>query len=352
LRALRIKEFGKPLVLEDVPKPTPGYGQVLVRLSVTGVCHTDLHQWRGDWPAMAEIMRQSNVSILGHEGIGVVEEVGPGVSRLKKGDRVGIPWMNYWCGFCEACLSGYPHWCFNAKYTSAHIDGTYAEYVLIHEVAAPIIPKEISDEQAAPMMCGGITAYGAVRKLITEARIPSGKPIAVIGAAGGLGHNAVQIAKAFGYKVVGVDIGKERVDFVEKLGADYALEVGEAEKFIRERLGGVYASLVFAPKIKAFELGLKVLRPLGVLVTIGAPAESEGPIPVTPIGMLVSGIKIIPSIVGVTHEFEELFRLASEGKVRSYVSRTTALNPRDVMELYEDLERGKYMGRAVIKISY
>jgi propanol-preferring alcohol dehydrogenase len=109
MRALRVREFGKPMVFEDAPKPSPGYGQVLVRISVTGVCHTDLHLWRGDWPGMAIMMRQSGVSILGHEGVGIVEEIGPGVSRLRKGDRVGIPWMNYWWGACEGCLSGHPH---------------------------------------------------------------------------------------------------------------------------------------------------------------------------------------------------------------------------------------------------
>jgi len=351
MKALRVKEFGKPLVLEEIPRPEPGYGQVLVRLSVTGVCHTDLHQWRGDWPVMVAGMSASGVSVLGHEGVGVVEEVGPGVSMLRRGDRVGVPWMNYWCGACEACLSGYPHWCERARYTSVHVDGTYAEYALIHEVAAPTIPRELSDEQAAPMLCGGITAYGAVRKLVTELRIPPGKPIAVIGAAGGLGHFAVQIAKSFGYRVVGVDVGRERVEFVERLGADYAVEAGDAEKLVREKLGGVYASLVFAPRVRAYELGLKILRPLGALVVVGAPAEAEGPIPLTPIASLVYGVRVIPTIVGVRHEFEELFKLAVEGKVRSYISRSIGLNPAEVMALFEDLEKGGYLGRAVIRVS-
>ncbi len=100
MRAIIIREYGKPLVDADVPKPTPGPGQVLVRLDATGICHTDLHQWRGDWPAVRQIMDQNNVRILGHEGIGVVEEVGPGVSVLRPSDRVGVPWMNYWDGRC------------------------------------------------------------------------------------------------------------------------------------------------------------------------------------------------------------------------------------------------------------
>jgi propanol-preferring alcohol dehydrogenase len=352
MKALRIKEFGKPMVLEDVPRPSPGYGQVLVRLSVTGVCHTDLHQWKGaDWPALTDIMRQTGTTVVGHEGVGVVEEVGPGVTRLRRGDRVGIPWMNYWCGGCEACLSGYPYWCKNVKYTSAHVDGTYAEYALIHEVAAPIIPRELPDEQVAPMLCGGITAYGAVRKLVTVLRIPPGKPVAIIGAAGGLGHYAVQIAKAFGYKVIGIDVGAERVKFVESLGADYAVDATEAERFVKEKFDGVYASLVFAPKIKGYELGLKILKsPFGSLVAVGLPAQAEGVIPITPLQSIFYNVSIIPSLVGVTHEFEELFKLAVEGKVKSHISRVISCNPEEVMKLFEDLEKAKYLGRAVIRI--
>jgi len=148
-----------------------------------------------------------------------------------------------------------------------------------------------------------------------------------------------------------VDVGRERVEFVERPGADYAVDAGDAEKLVREKLGGVYASLVFAPRVRAYELGLKILRPLGALVVVGAPAEAEGPIPLTPIASLVYGVRVIPTIVGVRHEFEELFKLAVEGKVRSYISKSIGLNPAEVMALFEDLEKGRYLGRAVIRIS-
>jgi len=351
MKALRIKEYGKPLVKEEVPKPSPGYGQVLVKLNVTGICHTDLHQWKGDWSSVRQVMDLTNTKILGHEGIGVVEEVGPGVTRLSRGDRVGIPWMNYWCGGCELCLLGYPHWCSNAKYTSANIDGTYAEYAIIHEIAAPKVPKELSDIEAAPMMCGGITAYGAVRKLVTDVKLPAGKTVAVIGAAGGLGHYAVQIAKAFGYKVVGIDIGQERLKFVEKLGADYVVDASEAEKFVREKIGGVYASLVFTPRIKGYELGLRLLKPPGALIVVGVPAESEGPIPITPVASILGLIRVIPSMVGVTNEFEDLFKLAVDGKVKSNVSKVIEFSEGDINTTFEELEKGRYLGRAVMKIS-
>ncbi|ABO08735.1 zinc-dependent alcohol dehydrogenase [Pyrobaculum calidifontis] len=348
MRAAVIKEWGTPLEVTDVPKPEPGPGEVLVRISASGVCHTDIHQWKGDWPPVQALMIQHGVRILGHEGIGVVEEVGLGVSTLKKGDRVGVPWMNYWCGRCEYCLSGYPHWCPHAKYTSVHVDGTHAEYAIISERATPRIPKEISDVEAAPLMCAGVTAYGAVRKLITEAAIPPGKPIAIIGAAGGLGHYAVQIAKAFGYTVVGIDVGAERVKFVEKLGADYAVDVGEADKFVMDKWGGVYASVVFTPRLEGYRLGLRLLRPLGALVFVGLPDMKEGGLELYPLVVVGRGIRIFGSSVGVTHEFEELFNLVVQGKVKSHVTKTASLS--EINEVFKDLEEGKIVGRAVLKI--
>ncbi|MEM4139034.1 MAG: zinc-binding dehydrogenase, partial [Sulfolobaceae archaeon] len=206
-------------------------------------------------------------------------------------------------------------------------------------MAAPRIPKDLPDTEVAPMMCGGITAYGAVRKLITEVRLPAGKTVAIIGAAGGLGHYAVQIAKAFGYRVVGIDIGQERLRFVEKLGADYVVDAGEAEKFVKERLGGVYASLVFTPRIKGYELGLRLLRPPGALIVVGIPAENEGPIPITPLASILGFIKVIPSIVGVTNEFEDLFSLAVDGRVKSHVSRVIGFSESEINTLFEELEK-------------
>lgn len=350
MKAAVLRGPGEPLVLEDVPKPVPAGGQVLVRIRVSGVCHTDLHQWRGDWPAVSRAMEAHGVKILGHEGVGVVEEVGAGVTRLSRGDRVGVPWINYFCGACEHCLSGDPHWCVEAKQTSVHVDGTYAQYALINERAAPRIPSGLGDVEAAPLLCGGVTAYGAVRKLVAELGIPpSAKPVAVIGAAGGLGHYAVQVAKAFGYSVVGIDVGEERVRFVEKLGADHAVDAAEAEKFVEKRFGGVYASLVFAPKISGYTLGLRLLRPRGVLVVAGIPDTKEGGLPLVPLALVGRGTRIVPTNVGVTHEFEELFGLVVAGKVKSHVSKLAPLS--EVNQVYRELEQARYVGRAVLEIA-
>lgn len=348
MKAAVIKDWGKPLSIEEVPKPEPGPGEVLVRIRASGVCHTDLHQWKGDWPAVKLLMEKHGVRILGHEGVGVVEEVGLGVTRVRKGDRVGVPWMNYWCGSCEYCLSGYPHWCPHAKYTSVHVNGTHAEYAVIHERTVPVIPKEIEDVEAAPLMCAGVTAYGAIRKLITEVKLPPGKPIAIIGAAGGLGHYAVQIAKAFGYVVIGIDIGEERIKFVERLGADYAIDVSNAEKFVKEKFGGVYASVVFTPKINGYELGLRLLKTLGVLVAVGIPDVKEGALQLYPLTIIGMGFRILGSSVGVTHEFEELFNLVLNKKVKGHITRVADLS--EINNVFQDLEKGRIVGRAVLRI--
>jgi propanol-preferring alcohol dehydrogenase len=346
MKALVIREWGKPLRMESVERPKPKPGEVLVKLNVTGICHTDIHQWRGDWPYVKQVMESLKVNILGHEGVGVVEEIGEGVTLLKKGQRVGIPWMNYWCGSCDMCLSGNPHWCRRASYTSVTVNGTYAEYATVSERAAVPIPEAISDEEAAPLLCGGVTAYGAVRKLVTEARIPSGKTIAVIGAAGGLGHYGVQIAKAFGYRVMGVDIGKSRVEFVKNLGADYAVEPDEAVELSNKV--PISAAIVFTPRISGYNLAARIVGTLGTIVVVGVPDEQEGPINITPINIVLKGVKIIPSMVGVTHEFSELFDLYISGKVKSVVSRRGKLE--EVNEIYNELLNLKYFSRAVVSI--
>ncbi|MEM3356589.1 MAG: zinc-binding dehydrogenase, partial [Candidatus Bathyarchaeia archaeon] len=177
--------------------------------------------------------------------------------------------------------------------------------------------------------------------------LPPNKPVAVIGAAGGLGHYAVQIAKTFGYMVVGIDVGEERVRFVEKLGADYALDVKDAEKFIKEKWGGVYAALVFTPRISGYDLALRILKTLGVLIAVGLPDVKEGPIKLYPLTIVGQGIKILGSAVGVTHEFEELFNLVTSGKVKSHVTKKASLE--EINTIFKELEEGKILGRAVLK---
>lgn len=331
------------LEIKEVPKPTPGYEQALIKITTAGVCHSDVHMVKGDWTKLPPTIQIP----IGHEGIGVVEELGPGAEKfVQKGDRVimGLGGFagSYWCGACEYCLSDRPKLCLQAR----PLTGTYAEYIAVWAKALVKLPDEVHDDEVS-LACGGLTAYSAVKKLIKYAVAP-GKPIAIIGAAGGLGHYAIQIAKLFGYKVIGVDIGEERLKFVKSMGADYAVDVSEAPQFVREKIGGAYASIVFSPKIAGFELGLTLLKRGGIFIGVGMPAASEGGFTVMPLDLLNRGLVIISSAAGTVVEMAELVQLAAEGKVKSHVAKVATLE--QAAQVLEELEQGKYTGRAILKI--
>ena len=329
------------LSIQDVPKPKPGIEQALVKMVTTGVCHSDVHLVKGHWPKLIPPYPIP----MGHEGIGIVEELGPGADRfVKEGDRVilglGGSGGGYWCGACEHCLSGRPRLCKQAK----PLIGTYAEYISLWAKSLVILPEEVGDEEVS-LACGGLTAYGAVKKLLKYGVVP-GKPIAIIGAAGGLGHYAVQIAKAFGYKVVGVDIGAEKLSFIRDLGADNAVDANEAAAFVKKELKGVYASIVFTPKTAGFELGLKLLVRGGLFICVGMPAAGENPITIHPLEMLRKDPLIMASAVGTVEEMRELVSLAADGKVKTHVSRRAKLS--EVNAILDELEVAAYPGRAII----
>lgn len=330
------------LSVQEVPKPSPGYEEALIKLTTAGVCHSDVHMVKGDWG-----FRRATPIPVGHEGIGVVEELGPGAEGfVEKGDRVimGLGGMGgrYWCGACEYCLSGRPRLCRQAR----PLSGTYAEYISVWAKALVKLPDQVSDNEVS-LACGGLTAYSAIKKLISFNVTPN-REVAIVGAAGGLGHYAVQIAKEFGYKVVGVDIGNERLEFVKALGADYAVDANEGPQFVREKLGGVKASIVFSPKIAGFELGMGLLKRGGIFIGVGMPAISEGSISVMPLDMLGRDLLIMSSAVGTVQEMRELVQLAADGKVKTHVSRVASLS--EAAQVLEELDQGKYTGRAILKI--
>jgi propanol-preferring alcohol dehydrogenase len=329
------------LVITDVPKPAPKQEEALVKMISSGVCHSDIHLVRGDWST-----REIPFPLpMGHEGIGIVEAVGPGAEKfVKVGDRVilglGGSGGGYWCGACEYCLSGRAMFCKEAK----NILGTYAEYICLWAKSLVKLPDTVGDNEVS-LACGGLTAYGAVTKLIPFGVRP-GKPIAIVGAAGGLGHYALQIAKAFGYKVLGIDVGTEKIEFIKQMGAEMAVDVGEAKAFVKQHLGGVYASLVFSSKLAGFQLGFDILTRGGLLICVGMPALSEGAMSFTPLDLMRKNAIIMPSAVGTVQDMRELVQLAADGKVKTHVSRTLKLS--QIHEVLEDLHAGKFTGRAVI----
>ena len=338
-----IREDGR-VEIREVPTPEPGADEALVRLRTAGVCHSDLHMARGDWPGF---VRPDRATPLGHEGIGVVEALGPEGDRpagVSVGDRVilglGGAGGGYWCGACEFCLGGRPRLCAEAK----PLMGTYAEQIRSWSRSLVVLPDAVGDDQV-PLACGGLTAYSAVKKL-WRFGVPPGKPVAIIGAAGGLGHYGVQVARAFGYKVLGVDVGEARCEFVRSLGADAAYDVSEAVERIRREHGGAYGTVVFAARLAGFELGLRSLRRGGVFVSVGMPAASEGPLPINILDLVGRDPLIMASVVGTVEEMRELVALAVDGKVTTHVGRTGGLD--DLPTVLDELEGAAYPGRAVL----
>lgn len=327
------------LKIQELPTPEPGFEEARVRIHTAGVCHSDLHIVRGDWAGVPDTMP------VGHEAIGTVEALGAGAERyIAVGDRVilglGGTGGGYWCGACEYCLGGEPRHCAQTQ----GIMGVFAEEFCVYAKSLVKLPDSVGDEEA-PLACGGLTAYGAVKKL-SEHRVLPGSPVAIVGAAGGLGHYAVQIAKAFGYTVVGIDVGEERLKFVESTGADLALSPDEAPAVVQDRFGGVAASLAFTARIAGFELGLQLLRRSGLFVAVGIPATSEGPLQLNPFEFFLKGPTLIYSAVGTVQDMRELVDLAAAGKVKSHVGRVAKLS--ELPEVFDDLEAARYLGRAVI----
>ncbi|MDE0579845.1 MAG: zinc-binding dehydrogenase [bacterium] len=323
----------------DVPVPEPGFEEALIRITSSGVCHSDLHLARGDWVGV------SGIEVLGHEAIGVVEALGPGAERYSQvGDRVilglGGTGGGFWCGACEFCLRGEPRHCPQTQ----GIMGTFAEQFCVWAKSLVVLPESVGDDQAA-LACGGLTAYGAVKKLFRN-QVPPGRWVAIIGAAGGLGHYAVQIAKALGYKVIGVDIGAARLEFVESLGADMAISADDALEKVTSEIGGVDASIVFSAAMAGFTLGFRLLRPKGLFVAVGLPPTSEGNIELNPFEFFMRDATLIYSAVGTVQDMRELVDMAAAGQVTTHVGRTGPLSELDA--IFDELQSGKYVGRAII----
>jgi propanol-preferring alcohol dehydrogenase len=333
-----LERHGTPVKVERLLLHPPHHDEVLVRVAAAGVCHSDLHLSRGDWYGIGS-------GVLGHEAIGIVEALGPGADAyVSVGDRVilglGGAGGGYWCGACRECLSGRPRLCAQSK----PIMGTFAEYFPVYAKSLVTLPDSLGDEEA-PLACGGLTAYGAVKKLLDHHVLPN-RPVAILGAAGGLGHYAVQIAKAFGYQVVGIDVGADRLDFVKSLGADYVFEASEALARVQAELGGVDASLVFAARVAGFRLGFDLLGPHGLFVGVGLPPTEDGNLEISPFELFLKDPTIIFSAVGTVQDMRELVALAAAGKVKSHVSRTGPMS--ELGTIFDELEGSKYLGRAVL----
>jgi alcohol dehydrogenase, propanol-preferring len=314
MKAAVVHEFGQPLRVEDVPKPTPGPGQVLVKVETSGLCHTDIHAAHGDWP-----VKPSPPFIPGHEGVGLVERVGDGVTRLREGDRVAVPWLGWACGACEACASGWETLCPNANYTGYTVNGGFAEYVLADAAFAGLVPAAVDPLDAAPLTCAGVTTYKAVK--VSGAR--SSDLVAVFGI-GGLGHLAIQYATIAGATVAAVDVLDSKLDVAKNVGASFTTNAATHDPVEAiQALGGADAAIVLAATPKACEQAFASLKRNGTLVLVGLPADNIMHLPI--FQTVVMGIKVVGSLVGTRVDLAETFDLHADGRT-TIVRETSELD--------------------------
>jgi propanol-preferring alcohol dehydrogenase len=336
VKAAVVHQFGNPLVVEDVPKPEPGPGQVLVKVETSGLCHTDIHAANGDWP-----VKPTPPFIPGHEGVGLVERLGAGVTRLKEGDRVAVPWLGWACGACESCASGWETLCTEAVYTGYSVNGGFAEYVLAEAAFAGKVPSGIDPIDAAPLTCAGVTTYKAVK--VSGAR--SSDLVAVFGV-GGLGHLALQYAQIAGATVAAVDLVDDKLQMAKSLGATYTFNSkNEDPAEAIQALGGADAAIVLAASPVAYEQAFRSLRPNGTLVMVALPKDNTMSLPI--FETVLRGITVVGSIVGTRMDLAETFELHADGRTK-IVSETRQLET--VNESIADVLSGSVEARVVFDL--
>ena len=336
MQVAMVERFKAPLVLREWDVPTPGPGQILVRTEACGVCHTDLHAAGGDWP-----VKPTLPFIPGHEGIGRVAAVGQGVTVVKEGDRVGVPWLHSACGHCEYCLTAWETICAAETFTGYTANGAFAEYLLADPNYVAHIPSALSAQAAAPIICAGVTSYKGIKQ--TEAR--PGEWLAVSGI-GGLGHLAIQYAKHMGLKVCAVDIDDGKLALAKKLGAHAVVNAKTGDPVaavIKATDGGAHGVLITAPSLSAFKQGVGMTRKRGICVLVGIP---PGDFPVPLFDVVANCVSIRGSFVGNREDLAESLSFAAEGKVVADIE----LQPLSAINgIFERLQHGEVPARVVLQ---
>lgn len=333
MKAAVVHDFTEPLRIEDVERPEPGEGEILVRIEASGLCHTDIHAAHGDWPVKPKLPL-----IPGHEGIGIVESIGHGVTGVEEGNRVAIPWLGYACGICEYCTSGWETLCESQLNTGYFLDGSYAEYAKAFAKYVGHVPEGVDPFEAAPLTCAGVTTYKAVK--MSDAR-PSDL-VAVFGI-GGLGHMAMQYARIAGAAVVAVDLLDDKLELAKNLGADYTVNAREQDPVEEiKKLGGADATISTAASPRAFEQAYQSLKRGGTLVFVALPADNYVQVPI--FETVLNGTKIVGSIVGTRLDLQEVFELHALGRTRVVYEKRQLDS---VNEDFKDVEDGKVDARLV-----
>lgn len=331
-----VKEFGTPLIIEEVDLPTPDRHQALVKLVASGVCHTDLHAAHGDWPVKPE-----PPFIPGHEGVGEVVALGPGTHSVEVGDMVGNVWLWSACGECEQCRTGWENLCPNAVYGGYTVNGSFGTYMLVDTRYCAHIPAGSDPLEVAPILCAGVTVYKGLK-------VSETKPgqFMVISGVGGLGHIAVQYAKAMGMRVIAVDISDDKLELAKKHGAEFTVNAATTDptKAVQEFTdGGAHGILVTAVHPAAFGQAIGMARKGGTIVFNGLP---PGDFPAPIFDIVFNGLTVRGSLVGTRQDLEEALDFYARGLIKPTVHECKL---EDVNDVFDKLTKGQIDGRMVIR---
>lgn len=340
MKAAVLRTIGTPLKIETLPIPQPGPGEVLIKVHACGVCHSDLHAVEGDWTPLPNLPL-----IPGHEVVGEVAALGAGVDHLAPGQRIGVPWMYSACGHCEFCLSGMETICLAAEATGYSKPGGYAEYMLADAAFCGQIPDGADAYEIAPILCAGVTTYRGLKR--TGAR--PGQWVTVIGI-GGLGHIAVQYARAMGLRVAAVDVSATKLDHAKALGAEILVNAAEVDPGveIRRLIGGSHAAVVTAVSSRAFEQSVSVLRNGGTVCWIGLPGGKQDDIRMTISGIVNGEMSVRGSNVGTRQDLQEAIDFAARSLARATITTEPLEN---VNAIFARMKKGEITGRVVLKLA-
>ncbi|MGF1666388.1 MAG: zinc-dependent alcohol dehydrogenase [Acidimicrobiia bacterium] len=336
MKAAVVSEFKAPLEILDVEVPQPGAGQVLVRIEASGLCHTDIHAARGDWPVKPKLPL-----IPGHEGMGRIVELGDGVDSLAVGDRVALPWLALACGHCRYCVAGRETYCQQPQYMGYTVDGGYAEYALGYASHVVLVPEAVSSIDAAPIACAGVTTFAALKSAAPQ----PAETVMVVGV-GGLGHLGLQYGTVFGCRTIAVDVDDDKLALAERLGADEVVDARGDQVARVESLGGADIALVTVPSPQAMQAAHACLNPTGRLVLVGLPADNVLRIPV--FETVLRGIRIMGSLVGTRNDLADCFQLHAAGRTQ-VISETRQLE--SVNACFDEVLAGKVPARLVFDMS-
>ena len=332
MKAVQVPKAGGDFEIVDRDIPQPGPGQVRIKVQACGVCHSDVVTKEGGWPGL------TYPRVPGHEIAGVIDEVGPGVTAWKKGQRVGVGWHGGQDGTCPNCRRGDFGICVNLKVCGISYDGGYQEYMVAPVEAVASVPESLDAADAGPLMCAGVTTFNALRH---SGALPS--DLVAVQGIGGLGHLGIQFAQKFGYRVAAIGRGPDNGALAKKLGAHVYIDSAASDAAAElQKLGGARVILATAPSSKAMSSLIDGLGANGTMMVVGATFD---PIEVTPLQLIINRRNLQGWVAGIPSDSEDTLRFAEMTGVRPMIEKYPLAK---AAEAYARMMSGKAEFRVVL----